>query len=565
MLRYMPKDIDIRSGIHNYDDYMNDIVNKNSLKEWWFTKSNHEEHINVIMRAVRKRAGISAKNNANFIAFNCGGIMFEAVCIATIACKDKCDVKEAEKIYNSIIEKFEIKIPREDIRILLKHDHGSEDSLQMRELEHDHLWENYQKLLQKQLEFQEHNNNYTDIINVTDMSAVHVQNKIRLIIKQYCIPKIETTTRFNPMFEHLDVVIAFGGMSKSGKSSLAEGTCRKLKSIGLKCIRLKIAYFMELASNALGSDVYQLPEQKQADELVKQLDHYLSRHYWVTAITIESLHRFESTQALKLRLGDLLQIVYVDTSLDTRMQRSWDNVESLHSKDLVKSSCGADKIKDIANCIIDNDDYTLDESINNIYEMIKDKNEKIKHQLLLNKKYSGKMNLFSHQFVLCAGTVLIQKSTREVCLIHRLDGREEWLLPKGRKNVNETLSVAAVRETYEETGYHCSLMPLTMQTRATFNSEHVQDVSRKVSDACEPFTISIRQIGAVITNQKLIFWYVAQVDEEMSREMNTQMINENFEARLVSFSEANHLLSYDDDKELVGKAFELFQNTYTMH
>lgn len=575
VIGYMPIDgVEIRSSVSKYDDLMNDLKKKDTLKEWFFTKSSNEEFINVIMRATNKRASVIPKNNTKFIIYDRGGLMCEAVCISSIAFKEKCDLTQAATIYNSIIEKCEIHIPLEDIRILLKHGHCLEDSLQislMREHEHDQLYDEYQKLLQKQLLIQELNNKYTDVINVTDMSVVQVQNEIRAIVRKYCLSSfIETTTHFNPMFEHVNVIIAFSGMSESGKSTLAEGICRKLASIGVTCTRLKIQYLMELASNALGSDVYQLPEGKQANELVKQLNHYLYRHYWVAAVTIESLHRLVCTQFLKQILGDLLQIVYVDATPDTGLQRSSVDVEVLYSKNLVKSSRGADKIKlETANFILDNDDSTLDESINDIYEMVKQKSEKIKLQALLNKRYSGKINLFSHQFALSAGSVLIQKSTREVCLVHYLEDRDEWFLPKGRKNINETLSAAAVRVTFEETGYHCSLMPLVMETRAiplTNTSEHLHDVVHKVSDISEPLTISLRQIGATPSDQEITFWYVTQVDEQFPRQTNTQITNENFEPKLLSLDDVNRLLSHDDDhKALVRKAFELFQNTYTLH
>jgi hypothetical protein len=55
------------------------------------------------------------------------------------------------------------------------------------------------------------------------------------------------------------------------------------------------------------------------------------------------------------------------------------------------------------------------------------------------------------------------------------------------------------------------------------------------------------------------------VDEEFPRQTNTQMADENFEVKLVSLDETNRLLSHDDDKDLVRKAFELFQNTYMLH
>jgi hypothetical protein len=48
-------------------------------------------------------------------------------------------------------------------------------------------------------------------------------------------------------------------------------------------------------------------------------------------------------------------------------------------------------------------------------------------------------------FLLCAGMVLIQPSTRMVLLMHD-EQTKMWFLPRGCKNVNETLEEAALRE-----------------------------------------------------------------------------------------------------------------------
>ncbi|KAH9019064.1 hypothetical protein EDB83DRAFT_2231941 [Lactarius deliciosus] len=67
----------------------------------------------------------------------------------------------------------------------------------------------------------------------------------------------------------------------------------------------------------------------------------------------------------------------------------------------------------------------------------------------------------SSHFLICGGSILFE-STRaplRVCLL-RHNVRDEWLLPKGRKLRGEDLTVAAVRETFEETGYPCERLPL---------------------------------------------------------------------------------------------------------
>ncbi|KAK6840185.1 NUDIX domain-containing protein [Apiospora arundinis] len=58
-----------------------------------------------------------------------------------------------------------------------------------------------------------------------------------------------------------------------------------------------------------------------------------------------------------------------------------------------------------------------------------------------------------------------QGRKKKVCLLHYM-AKDQWLLPKGRRNCRETRQAAAVREVREESGYACRLRPVTMPTRA---------------------------------------------------------------------------------------------------
>lgn len=74
-------------------------------------------------------------------------------------------------------------------------------------------------------------------------------------------------------------------------------------------------------------------------------------------------------------------------------------------------------------------------------------------------KYPTKQYL-SDDFVISAGAVLFRRSDEgkvQVCLIYRRD-TSEWLLPKGRKDANEAIGIAAARETFEETGMITSIV-----------------------------------------------------------------------------------------------------------
>ena len=150
--------IEIRSSVSTYDNQLNDLKKTNYFKEWFFKTSNDEDFVNIILRATNKRANVKPKSNTKLIVYDRGGLMSEAVCIANIAYKQKCDLIQATTFYTSIVNKYHLDIPREDIRILLKHGRSLEDSLKislMREYEHDQVYDEYQMLLQKQLAIQE--------------------------------------------------------------------------------------------------------------------------------------------------------------------------------------------------------------------------------------------------------------------------------------------------------------------------------------------------------------------------------------------------------------------------
>lgn len=55
----------------------------------------------------------------------------------------------------------------------------------------------------------------------------------------------------------------------------------------------------------------------------------------------------------------------------------------------------------------------------------------------------------SSDILLGAGMVVIQPSTGKIVVISSVK-EERWFLPRGRKDVGETLEQAALREAYEE-------------------------------------------------------------------------------------------------------------------
>lgn len=120
-----------------------------------------------------------------------------------------------------------------------------------------------------------------------------------------------------------------------------------------------------------------------------------------------------------------------------------------------------------------------------------------------------------------AGAVLWRGTpeNRQVCVIHR-PHYDDWSLPKGKLDAGENLLATAAREIYEETGYSVRLGKL------------IGRVSYPVAG-----------------RTKLVWYFTAEVTEgefEKNSEVN--------ELRWVDWEEAQKLVSYDLDRQVLEKA-----------
>ena len=132
-------------------------------------------------------------------------------------------------------------------------------------------------------------------------------------------------------------------------------------------------------------------------------------------------------------------------------------------------------------------------------------NKKKKTQMAL-PKYPTEQFL-SSPFLICGGSILFA-STHEplqVCLLHH-NIRDEWLLPKGRKDRGEDVTATAVRETFEETGYRVSVPAAASRPDHAYARGGRAD---EVSDsACswewESLILTFRRTDVGV---KLIWWF----------------------------------------------------------
>jgi len=163
-------------------------------------------------------------------------------------------------------------------------------------------------------------------------------------------------------------------------------------------------------------------------------------------------------------------------------------------------------------------------------------------------------------FVISAGSVLFRlkqpTGQLEICILHQLT-RDEWLLPKGRKDRGESIEEAAVRETYEESGYRCTLWPQRMATQAPVPGINNTHRVQMAEELVEPMAVTIRELreGKI----KMIFWYITVVENGMEKVEGSQMEGENFDSIFLDAKVAIERLTFQSDREVTQKAFDIVE------
>ena len=129
--------------------------------------------------------------------------------------------------------------------------------------------------------------------------------------------------------------------------------------------------------------------------------------------------------------------------------------------------------------------------------------------------------ILASEFVRGAGGVVLRGG--KVCIIHRPD-YEDWSLPKGKLDGRETHEQAAVREVHEETGLRCTL-------GAELSSQEYTDRQGR---------------------PKTVRWWAMRVLSDDG----FKPLHEVDERRWVTPEQAERMLVYEHDRELVREAVE---------
>ena len=102
-----------------------------------------------------------------------------------------------------------------------------------------------------------------------------------------------------------------------------------------------------------------------------------------------------------------------------------------------------------------------------------------------------------------------------------------------------------------------------MHTRAppAVETEQLNDEARFYTGICEPFDLQVRRLGE--GQIKLIWWFVAVVDEEVPPTKSEGPDKKRYAVEFRSYTDVLDKLTFKMDCEMVGKAIQLVQNTYT--
>ncbi len=138
-----------------------------------------------------------------------------------------------------------------------------------------------------------------------------------------------------------------------------------------------------------------------------------------------------------------------------------------------------------------------------------------------------------------------------------------YQLPKGRRNLDESMLAAALRETYEETGFHVKPLELNIATRATVAKTDASGKAKKNPDITEGHP-SNEFVGAYLYPDpqsetealKIVFFFAATADSTATPDSGTQEEWEKLDAKWIPLSDVASTLRFSVEVETVMKAVE---------
>jgi 8-oxo-dGTP pyrophosphatase MutT (NUDIX family) len=122
--------------------------------------------------------------------------------------------------------------------------------------------------------------------------------------------------------------------------------------------------------------------------------------------------------------------------------------------------------------------------------------------------------------MLGVGMVIIQEHTHKIVMVWEKEKRY-WFFPRGRKDVGESLEVAALREGYEESGYTPEFMPHYGNMHQPRPPSHTDE--QYTEPTCEPIFVTLMHWSAKARKERdgrvyvkpggeyLITWFLGKI------------------------------------------------------
>ncbi|KAK4459070.1 NUDIX hydrolase domain-like protein [Cladorrhinum samala] len=167
--------------------------------------------------------------------------------------------------------------------------------------------------------------------------------------------------------------------------------------------------------------------------------------------------------------------------------------------------------------------------------------------------------------IMSCGTVTLDLERGKMLIVYNTK-YDIFQIPKGRRNVGESMIDAAFRETYEETGWHARPLRVIMTTRASLAKEERGTEKAEVTEgnlgnepigACT-YVCPQSEVPGVL---KTVYYYPATADSTAERDMNTQEEHEKLEPMWIPISEATEKLTFQAERNVVERLLACVQKS----
>ena len=319
------------------------------LADWWFRRAPLEQVVDVLACSYLARAAAAAPADGVRLVDR-GLPMLEACAVATAVVREGLGYEAAVQRAAGLLTGYRRDLEQAEAAewgVLLLHatepSAGAARAL-AREREVTSAYAAYQRVLNTHLHAQASAGRFAATIVVASRPILDVQQELRVLLREQLAVPVPNVSLSRVQ------VVALGGLSESGKS-----TAGAYLATRHGYARLKIGYLLQAAADRCGiTDVYALDEAGMAEMLALELEMYCAAHHFQRRISIESLHRAGMTAELAKLLGEQLTVVYLEASPGLREARGPGGAADVRERDVVKRSRGADRIRDLAGVVIDN-------------------------------------------------------------------------------------------------------------------------------------------------------------------------------------------------------------------